>query len=430
MRRFIESLKREGNEAIIEAVLNGYDAIFENNLMEAIGPVYHGTNDKFEKFDLDKTTMGDIWFNDNKETIMKGESGARGTKYIMERYLNIPEEKLAGWDLYDKYSLGELINMGYRGVKLPGEEGTDYIVFNPDDIVKKENLYESERTGGKKLSEYPRYQYANSVTIFRARNTNDTTFNTNDYVTLSPKFAVEHAESTHVYEEEPQQVIKANVKPDLIVDASNPGEYFYIGEPIEGKSVYTTKGEEYEGNIPNLMEAVYGPVYHGSPNDFKEFSYKYLGTNGTLEGYGFYFTTSKSIAERYTESKGKLFKAYITIRKPLSPSRKTITKSQLTRFLKALDPDGQGYLSNWGDVNHEGYFKVMRTAVNAEYDGSNNDVEMISGIINAEGRNPESIYPVLTKTLGYDGIIAIPEWAEGETIIIPFTNEQIKQINS
>ena len=81
--------------------------------------------------------MGDLWFNSNKEIIERGDSGARGTKYIMERYLNIPEEKLAGWDLYEKRGLCELRNMGYRGVKLPSEEGIDYIVFNPKDIIKK-----------------------------------------------------------------------------------------------------------------------------------------------------------------------------------------------------------------------------------------------------------------------------------------------------
>lgn len=198
---FLRTLKRPGNETLIEAILEGYNVIFEDqikggkadkkkpsdfdpeelkmgieieqehtndkklaqeiatdhltefpnyytelknmekklekNLNEAIGPVYHGTNAKFEKFDLNKTTMGDIWFNSNRKTIEQGESGASGTKYIMERYLNIPEEKLAGWDLYDRYSLGQLVNMGYKGVKLPSEDGTNYIVFDPKDIRNK-----------------------------------------------------------------------------------------------------------------------------------------------------------------------------------------------------------------------------------------------------------------------------------------------------
>lgn len=176
-----------------------------------------------------------------------------------------------------------------------------------------------------------------------------------------------------------------------------------------------------------LPEAI-GPVYHGSPKDFKEFSYKYLGNTGTSEGYGFYFTTDKSIAERYTEKTGKLFTAYIDIKKPLNPTKKTITKQQLAKFIKALDPDGEGYLSNWGDVYSEGYNAVLRTAIENEYTYNNSDVDIISGIINADGKSPEIVYPILKKTLGYDGIISQPEWANGAKIVIPFSNEQIKQV--
>lgn len=287
------------------------------NLMEAIGPVYHGTNDKFEKFDLDKTTMGDIWFSSNKEIIERGDSGARGTKYIMERYLNIPEEKLAGWNLYEKRGLCELRNMGYRGVKLPSEEGIDYIVFNPKDIIKK------------------------------------------------PK---------------------------------------------------------------NIMEAI-GPVYHGSPNKFDKFSYDYMGKIGTSEGYGFYFTTDKEIAYKYAEGSGNLYTAYLDINKPLNPTKKTITKTQLVKFIKALDPTGQDYLSNWGDVEHEGYNNTLRKAVDTEYKYNNNDVDLISSIINADGSGPENVYSILTKTLGYDGIVAQPDWVGGgHKIVIPFSPDQIQLV--
>lgn len=112
-----------------------------------------------------------------------------------------------------------------------------------------------EKQKGKKLSEYNRYKYNKTVPIYRARNLVDNNFYNNDYVTLSPKFAVDHAENNHAYEEEQQQVIKALVHPNLVVDASNPGEYFYIGDTIEGKSVYKTLGDDYEGEVPNLLES-------------------------------------------------------------------------------------------------------------------------------------------------------------------------------
>lgn len=57
---------------------------------------------------------------------------AAGTKYIMKRKIKLNNP--AGWDEYDKYSVGELINMGYDGVILPDDGRTDYLVFNPESI--------------------------------------------------------------------------------------------------------------------------------------------------------------------------------------------------------------------------------------------------------------------------------------------------------
>ena len=54
-------------------------------------------------------------------------------------------------------------------------------------------------------------------------------------------------------------------------------------------------------------------VYHGSPNVFNEFSYKFIRQNGTSEGIGHYFTTNKEIADGYG-SNGKVYEAYIDIK--------------------------------------------------------------------------------------------------------------------
>ncbi len=96
--------------------------------------VYHGTNSKFENFDLDKATQGIIWFSDNKETIESGESGAHGNKYILKRRILLKNP--AGWDEYEKYSLQELRERGYDGVILKSSKGNDYIVFNTRSIKK------------------------------------------------------------------------------------------------------------------------------------------------------------------------------------------------------------------------------------------------------------------------------------------------------
>ena len=169
-------------------------------------------------------------------------------------------------------------------------------------------------------------------------------------------------------------------------------------------------------------------AYHGTPKDFQDFSYEYLGTNGTAEGFGFYFTSDKNIAEGYAEG-GILKKVNLDIKKPLNPIIFSISKPEFAIFLKTLDPTGEDYLSNWGESNYEGYDKILNTAVEGEFSGSDNDVDLISGVIQAAGGNAERIYKILKQTLGYDGIIVNkPSWGGNQIIYIVFDNNQIKNI--
>lgn len=95
----------------------------------------------------------------------------------------------------------------------------------------------------------------------------------------------------------------------------------------------------------------------------------------------------------------------------------TIDANSFALFLKALDPSGDDYLSNWGEVDYEGYDVVLNRAVEMEISGSDNDVDLISGVIQAQGRNAEFVNKILKQVLGYDGIIINnPIWGEGQTI--------------
>lgn len=95
--------------------------------------VYHGTNNKFDEFSLDHAWDG-FWFSNSIDAIKNGESGAAGSKFIMKRRIKLKNP--AGWDEYDKFSIGELINMGYDGVVLPESDRIDYLVFNSKSISK------------------------------------------------------------------------------------------------------------------------------------------------------------------------------------------------------------------------------------------------------------------------------------------------------
>ncbi len=106
-----------------------------NLINENTYKVYHGTNQKFSKFNLNYSTHGIIWFTDSLDSIKNSEHGGQGNKYIMTRYITINNP--AGWEEYEKYGLQQLQDMGYDGVILPQGNKTDYFVFSSKNISAK-----------------------------------------------------------------------------------------------------------------------------------------------------------------------------------------------------------------------------------------------------------------------------------------------------
>jgi len=102
--------------------------------------VYHGTGKSFNRFDLKKTTQGIIWFTSDRDNILKGETGAESSGYVLtcEVTINNP----AGWDEYDKYALAQLSSEGYDGAILDELDGFVCFVFNPRQvkILKSEKI--------------------------------------------------------------------------------------------------------------------------------------------------------------------------------------------------------------------------------------------------------------------------------------------------
>lgn len=99
--------------------------------------IYHGTDKIFDEFDVKKTGDGSIWFSDSKKSILQGKSGASGKGRVINRFINENDLKLAGWDEYDKYSLGQLQDKGFDGIKLTDDGITDYQIFKPDKLKAK-----------------------------------------------------------------------------------------------------------------------------------------------------------------------------------------------------------------------------------------------------------------------------------------------------
>ncbi|MCY9738151.1 hypothetical protein M5X17_31150 [Paenibacillus alvei] len=171
-------------------------------------------------------------------------------------------------------------------------------------------------------------------------------------------------------------------------------------------------------------------VYHGSKVEFDRFDYAKIGENGTAEGFGFYFTSKKSIAENYAH-KGYLYTVEFVGKKTLSSSFKTLTKDQLKKFLERLNETGE-YLLNYGEIKYEGYYNVLQTAVNSEWEYNDNDVDLVSSICNAYG-GKEEVLTELYDMFGYDHIQITAEWGNSEDIenclFIATVNEAFKIIS-
>lgn len=104
--------------------------------------MHHGTDKKFTVFDKSKTAQGIFWFTSDKGSIERGEAGAGGSGNIMEAYLSIKNP--AGWDEYEKLSIGQLFAQGYDGAILPEDGQITCFVFEPNQIRLVSEVISSE----------------------------------------------------------------------------------------------------------------------------------------------------------------------------------------------------------------------------------------------------------------------------------------------
>jgi len=104
---------------------------------QSLTPIYHGTSPESAKainksgFDVTKSADGTIWFTSNPNI---GEVAATGKGAVIKKMLDEKSMKLGGWDEIDKYSVNELLQKGYDGVKLKDSEGITYQIFNPEKL--------------------------------------------------------------------------------------------------------------------------------------------------------------------------------------------------------------------------------------------------------------------------------------------------------
>ncbi len=230
--------------------------------------VYHGTNNKYNKFDLkyaNKNFLG-FWFADNKGVIERGESGAEGIKYIKSFFLNI--KKIAKYDEYEEYNYLDSrivpkkkiaeFKKKFNGIILEGQEEGEpmYLVVFDSNQIK---LADGTNTTFDAENPDIRYDDGGQTDTLLAPNGKPSNLTPEQYkLVRTPEFKAWFGD----WENDPENASK-------VVDIN--------GEPLV--------------------------VYHGSNSNHNEFLIEKQWSNIVRPSYntpdGFYFAKSKLLADKY-----------------------------------------------------------------------------------------------------------------------------------
>ncbi len=180
----------------------------------------------------------------------------------------------------------------------------------------------------------------------------------------------------------------------------------------------------------NLLE-----VYHGTPFNFTQFNYDYIGANGTALGKGFYLTDDIDMARGFSKDGKEPMQLYVNITKPLSLENKTISRQQFEKYIRAIGKADEYYLTDYIDVDLVGFNQAVKAAVDSQYEYSDNDVDLIHGVLNTSTLGWEEGFRLLNEILGYDGVIkhydnAIDAAKGPSNVYVALFPEQIKNIDN
>lgn len=201
-----------------------------------------------------------------------------------------------------------------------------------------------------------------------------------------------------------------------------------------GRELSAEQREYFFGSKVVDAEGRLKPVYHGSPAVFTEFSPDFMSQHGSSEGQGFYFTDYKPMAEGYQKDGGQLLEGYLDIKKPLSDSEITLTRAEVKKLLRAVDPTGDEVLVNYDPAGGIGYpskawyNRALDATVKAAMDYSSSDSEILAEIANG-GAGAGAVLEAARNTLGYDGYIVDGKY-DNATVYVAFDSSQFKNIDN
>ena len=247
-------------------------------------------------------------------------------------------------------------------------------------------------------------------------------------------------------EESPTDVT-TNKSPDVIHGNSSEDTLPQQAAEVKGNVRYSSRNtRDSDGNQLTEDQARYFEnsrvrddegnlkvVYHGSPAIFTEFSADFMGTHGSSEGQGFYFTDYKPMAEGYLKDGGQLLQGYLNIQKPLSDSEVTLKRTEVRKLLHALDPTGDDLVLNYDSMGGMGYPSKAwyNRSVNDTLDAvmnNDSDSEILGELANAMG-NYGAVLEKVRDVLGYDGYIVSGKYDDA-TVYVAFDSSQFKNADN
>lgn len=201
----------------------------------------------------------------------------------------------------------------------------------------------------------------------------------------------------------------------------------------EGNALTENQARYFENSQVRDDKGNLKVVYHGSPAIFTEFSADFMGTHGSAEGQGFYFTDYKPMAEGYQRDGGQLLEGYLNIQKPLSDSEVTLKRTEVRKLLQALDPTGDDLVLNYDSMGGMGYpsrawyNRSVNDTLNAVMNNES-DSEILGELANAMG-NYGAVLEKARSVLGYDGYIVSGKY-DNATVYVAFDSSQFKNADN
>ena len=247
---------------------------------------------------------------------------------------------------------------------------------------------------------------------------------------------------------QPEQIKNVdNTKP-----TSNPDIRYSLSDS-KGRKLSEGQQEYFKDSVIRDDNGNLKVMYHGSLESFTVFDPLLKGgKNGSAEGFGIYLTDDKEVAQPYANN-GTMYEGYVNITKPATSYKKTISRNDLIKLIRAtceieaqeLVDDGEydtveeairdTWISNYVDTYKGTIEKSYKKTADEIIDSNLNDKNIIHEVMIGSGARTYAtaykFYDTLKATLGIDGLIARWEGDEKDVeVALAFDSNQFKNVDN